>query len=191
MKILGVLSGSKPTKGGVFIVIPSTNGAVKLSRDLCAEYGITKGDKMVIVPTMFDGSEGLGLTGDFIAIRKANAEDDKFTTFGTQPGSFLQGSAALAHQQLRTAKYAGADVAEKESVTYDVKKVEEDGVVYLILCNPVIKAKAEDEDEDENNDDTKAGNGEVAEMQTVTENVESNETSEEGESNVGETVEDF
>lgn len=187
MKILGVLSGSKPTKGGVFVVIPSTNGAVKLSRDLCSEYGITKGDKLVILPVMFDGSEGLGLTGDFIAIRKANAEDDKFTTFGTQPGSFLQGSAALAHQQLRTAKYAGADVAEKESVTYDVKKVEEDGVVYLVLNNPVIKAKAEDEDEDETND-VPTANGAIA---------PSNETAQatnevaESVSNVDEEVEQF
>lgn len=187
MKILGVLSGLKPTKGGVFVVIPSTNGAVKLSRDLCAEYGIAKGDKLVILPVMFDGSEGLGLTGDYIAVRKANAEDDKFTTFGTQPGSFLQGSAALAHQQLRTAKYAGADVAEKESVTYDVKKVEEDGVVYLVLNNPVIKAKA-DEEEEEENDNTNAGNGEVA---TSNETAEATTEVAEPESNIDLEVEKF
>lgn len=187
MKILGVLSGSKPTKGGVFVVIPSTSGAVKLSRDLCAEYGIAKGDKLVILPVMFDGTEGLGLTGDYIAIRKANAGEDKFTTFGTQPGSFLQGSAALAHQQLRTAKYAGADVAEKESVTYDVKKVEEDGVVYLVLNNPVIKAKAEDEDEDDND----ATNHVIGEVATSNEPVEATTEVAEPESNIDEEVEQF
>ena len=149
MKVLSIVSGSKPAKKGEFVQLATTPGSVKLSPDFCLKMGIALKDSCQLGIGEFDASDNLGFEGKAYFIQKAGADENQVTKFGTKSGSFIQGSAANAWQDLRSEAYAGRDADASEAVTYNVAYVDNNGTQVAVLIEPSFRVSARGENEEE------------------------------------------